>query len=162
MSTVSRARRTPTWMVVLALLVLFLLARLISSSPEEDLTPAAPTVTVTPTAQVTPTVTITPTQTAAAPTVQDADVTVEDTPTVTVVPTPQPPPPPPPPPEPAPAPPNPGPPAPAPAPAPAPPPAQVYYKNCTAAREAGAAPVHIGEPGYGPHLDRDGDGIGCE
>jgi|SRR5699024_4144500 len=37
-----------------------------------------------------------------------------------------------------------------------------YYENCTAAREAGAAPVHRGEPGYGTHLDRDGDGIGCE
>ncbi|MFG2874596.1 excalibur calcium-binding domain-containing protein [Streptomyces sp. NPDC048337] len=23
-------------------------------------------------------------------------------------------------------------------------------------------PVHRGEPGYGPHLDRDGDGVGCE
>ncbi|NME06210.1 excalibur calcium-binding domain-containing protein [Psychrobacillus sp. BL-248-WT-3] len=38
----------------------------------------------------------------------------------------------------------------------------VYYKNCTQAREAGAAPVHQGEPGYGKHLDRDGDGIGCD
>ena len=38
----------------------------------------------------------------------------------------------------------------------------VHYKNCTAAREAGAAPVHAGDPGYGKHLDRDGDGIGCE
>ena len=37
-----------------------------------------------------------------------------------------------------------------------------YYKNCTAAREAGAAPVRAGDPGYGSHLDRDGDGIGCE
>ena len=36
------------------------------------------------------------------------------------------------------------------------------YANCTAAREAGAAPVRRGEPGYGPRLDRDGDGIGCE
>lgn len=36
------------------------------------------------------------------------------------------------------------------------------YKNCTEARAAGAAPVRRGEPGYGPHLDRDGDGIGCE
>lgn len=36
------------------------------------------------------------------------------------------------------------------------------YRNCTEAREAGAAPVLRGEPGYGPHLDRDGDGIGCE
>ncbi|MEU8521432.1 excalibur calcium-binding domain-containing protein [Streptomyces sp. NPDC048577] len=38
----------------------------------------------------------------------------------------------------------------------------VYYKNCTAARAAGAAPVHQGDPGYGRHLDRDGDGVGCE
>ena len=38
----------------------------------------------------------------------------------------------------------------------------VYYKNCTAAREAGAAPVHRGDPGYAKHLDRDGDGVGCE
>lgn len=38
----------------------------------------------------------------------------------------------------------------------------VYYPNCTAARNAGAAPVRRGQPGYGAHLDRDGDGIGCE
>ncbi|MFC3815029.1 excalibur calcium-binding domain-containing protein [Lysobacter sp. GCM10012299] len=38
----------------------------------------------------------------------------------------------------------------------------IYYKNCAAARNAGAAPVMQGEPGYGRHLDRDGDGIGCE
>ncbi|MGY1496062.1 excalibur calcium-binding domain-containing protein [Streptomyces sp. QTS52] len=38
----------------------------------------------------------------------------------------------------------------------------VYYQNCTAARAAGAAPVHVGDPGYGRHLDRDGDGVGCE
>lgn len=37
-----------------------------------------------------------------------------------------------------------------------------YFPNCTAARQAGAAPVRRGSPGYGPHLDRDGDGIGCE
>jgi endonuclease YncB( thermonuclease family) len=36
------------------------------------------------------------------------------------------------------------------------------FRNCAAARAAGAAPVHAGQPGYGPHLDRDGDGIGCE
>jgi hypothetical protein len=36
------------------------------------------------------------------------------------------------------------------------------FPNCTAARAAGAAPVRRGEPGYGKHLDRDGDGIGCE
>ncbi|WP_395402013.1 excalibur calcium-binding domain-containing protein [Arthrobacter sp. UC242_113] len=44
----------------------------------------------------------------------------------------------------------------------APAPAFVYYKNCTAARAAGAAPVYAGSPGYASHLDRDGDGIGCE
>ena len=36
------------------------------------------------------------------------------------------------------------------------------FRNCAAARAAGAAPVRRGEPGYGRHLDRDGDGIGCE
>ncbi|MCA1858321.1 excalibur calcium-binding domain-containing protein [Massilia oculi] len=36
------------------------------------------------------------------------------------------------------------------------------YANCVQARAAGAAPVRRGDPGYGPHLDRDGDGIGCE
>jgi hypothetical protein len=38
----------------------------------------------------------------------------------------------------------------------------VYYENCDAARAAGAAPVHRGDAGYGSHLDRDGDGTGCE
>ncbi|MGW0117600.1 excalibur calcium-binding domain-containing protein [Streptomyces sp. NPDC003327] len=38
----------------------------------------------------------------------------------------------------------------------------VYYRNCTAVREAGAAPIHAGDPGYGSHLDRDGDGVACE
>jgi hypothetical protein len=36
------------------------------------------------------------------------------------------------------------------------------YRNCAAARAAGAAPVYAGRAGYGAHLDRDGDGIGCE
>lgn len=36
------------------------------------------------------------------------------------------------------------------------------FRNCAEARTAGAAPVRIGDPGYGPHLDRDGDGVGCE
>jgi hypothetical protein len=36
------------------------------------------------------------------------------------------------------------------------------YASCSAARAAGAAPVYRGDPGYGTHLDRDGDGIGCE
>ena len=37
-----------------------------------------------------------------------------------------------------------------------------FFANCAAARAAGAAPVKIGDPGYGRHLDRDGDGRGCE
>ncbi|PIC82112.1 hypothetical protein CSV73_14270 [Sporosarcina sp. P1] len=41
-------------------------------------------------------------------------------------------------------------------------PGQSYYQNCTAAKAAGAAPVYSDDPGYGPHLDRDGDGVGCE
>lgn len=40
--------------------------------------------------------------------------------------------------------------------------APVYFENCDAARAAGAAPVRRGEPGYGPHLDGDGDGSACE
>ncbi len=36
------------------------------------------------------------------------------------------------------------------------------FVNCSAARAAGAAPVRAGDSGYGRHLDRDGDGVGCE
>lgn len=36
------------------------------------------------------------------------------------------------------------------------------FANCSQARAAGAAPVRRGDPGYGTHLDRDGDGVGCE
>lgn len=39
---------------------------------------------------------------------------------------------------------------------------QFSYRNCSEARAAGAAPVRRGQAGYGGHLDRDGDGIGCE
>lgn len=38
----------------------------------------------------------------------------------------------------------------------------VYYKNCSQVRAAGASPIRSGDPGYARHLDRDGDGIGCE
>ncbi len=38
----------------------------------------------------------------------------------------------------------------------------IYFPNCASARAAGAAPVRAGQPGYGRHLDRDGDGKGCE
>jgi micrococcal nuclease len=36
------------------------------------------------------------------------------------------------------------------------------YPNCAAARAAGVAPLHRGEPGYSAKLDRDGDGVACE
>ena len=38
----------------------------------------------------------------------------------------------------------------------------VYYKNCTAVRAAGAAPIHAGDPGWQTKFDADGDGVGCE
>ena len=38
----------------------------------------------------------------------------------------------------------------------------VYYASCSAARAAGAAPLHAGQPGYRAGLDRDHDGIACE
>lgn len=39
---------------------------------------------------------------------------------------------------------------------------EVYYENCAAARAAGAAPIHRGEPGYREALDGDRDGVACE
>jgi hypothetical protein len=41
-------------------------------------------------------------------------------------------------------------------------PAEPYYRNCDAARAAGAAPLYQGDPGYRPALDADGDGEACE
>lgn len=38
----------------------------------------------------------------------------------------------------------------------------VFFRNCEAARAAGAAPLYFGEPGYRPALDRDRDGVACE
>ncbi|MFC6018873.1 excalibur calcium-binding domain-containing protein [Plantactinospora solaniradicis] len=35
-------------------------------------------------------------------------------------------------------------------------------QNCAAVRAAGKDPIRVGDPGYGRHLDRDGDGVGCE
>lgn len=53
-----------------------------------------------------------------------------------------------------------------PSPAPSPQPfaggGSVHYENCDAVRAAGADPVRTGDPGYAGHLDRDGDGVGCE
>lgn len=39
---------------------------------------------------------------------------------------------------------------------------QVWFRNCAAARAAGAAPLYRGRPGYRPEMDGDGDGIACE
>jgi Flp pilus assembly secretin CpaC len=36
------------------------------------------------------------------------------------------------------------------------------FRNCDAARAAGASSIRRGQPGYAPHLDADDDGIACE
>ena len=51
---------------------------------------------------------------------------------------------------------------PASSPAPAREPKKVRYESCAAVRDAGAAPIRRGDPGYGAHLDGDGDGVACE
>ena len=58
-------------------------------------------------------------------------------------------------------------PAPVPAPVPVPAPtsaggAAASYASCREARDAGAAPLRTGDPGYRRGLDRDGDGVACE
>lgn len=50
----------------------------------------------------------------------------------------------------------------APAPAPAPVQTNRTYKNCTEVWNVLGRSIRQGEPGYGTHLDRDRDGIGCE
>ena len=46
-------------------------------------------------------------------------------------------------------------------PAPQPAPAELNFGSCKEARAAGYSHMRRGEPGYAPHLDRDGDGIAC-
>jgi hypothetical protein len=48
------------------------------------------------------------------------------------------------------------------APAQAPAGGNVFYQNCTAVKDAGAAPIRAGDPGWDTKFDRDGDGVGCE
>ncbi|MGM0930642.1 MAG: GmrSD restriction endonuclease domain-containing protein [Actinomycetota bacterium] len=48
------------------------------------------------------------------------------------------------------------------APARAPAGGNVFYQNCTAVKDAGAAPIRAGDPGWDTKFDRDGDGVGCE
>lgn len=38
----------------------------------------------------------------------------------------------------------------------------LQFRYCREARAAGVAPLQRGDPGYAPHLDRDGDGVACE
>jgi hypothetical protein len=64
--------------------------------------------------------------------------------------------------EPVPSPAAPAPPTAQPAPTPADVPAGTAYPNCAAARAAGAAPLHRGDPGWSDSMDGDGDGIACE
>ena len=40
--------------------------------------------------------------------------------------------------------------------------AEVHYPSCAAAGTVRTTPIRRGEPGYGRHLDRDGDGVACE
>jgi hypothetical protein len=40
--------------------------------------------------------------------------------------------------------------------------ADVPYKNCTEARANGDTDIPSSSDKYGPWLDRDGDGVGCE
>ena len=47
-------------------------------------------------------------------------------------------------------------------PTPIPAPADLHFHNCKEARAAGYSHIRRGEPGYSPHLDRDGDGIACD
>lgn len=49
-----------------------------------------------------------------------------------------------------------------PAPTPEPTQAPVHFSSCKQAREAGAAPLYRGDPGYSSRLDRDNDGVACE
>ncbi len=36
------------------------------------------------------------------------------------------------------------------------------YASCSEVRDAGAAPIRSGDPGFEPRFDRDGDGTGCD
>ena len=38
----------------------------------------------------------------------------------------------------------------------------LYFASCDAAKRAGLGPIVTGQPGYGKHLDPDGDGIACD
>jgi len=145
----------PTWAriavpVVGGLFVLGLIGAATGEEPEDTATRSAGA-----TAESTTTTTVVPTTTPApTTTVPPTTLPVVTAPPPTAPPVTEPPPPPP---TVAPAPPP-----PPPSPEPEPEAPSASFANCDAARAAGAAPVHRGDPGYGPHLDRDDDGVGCE
>lgn len=145
-----RSAQIVTW-IVAALIVLAALGSFGSEDGPEPVTVVDADQTTTTVAALTTTTILPTTTTTAAPT---TTTTVPPTTTTTAPPTTTTTAPPPPPPPTTTAP-------------PPPPPTTVaqsstYYANCSAARAAGAAPVHRGDPGYGSHLDRDNDGVGCE
>lgn len=41
-------------------------------------------------------------------------------------------------------------------------PINAVYRGCREARAAGVTPLYRGTPGYGAHMDGDGDGVACE
>jgi hypothetical protein len=41
-------------------------------------------------------------------------------------------------------------------------PGSTPFVNCSAAEDAGYSDITSDSPYYGPHLDRDQDGVGCE
>lgn len=140
-----------------------------AQDPAQGKTATSKTIKLTAKAKVKPTPSPTPTTKSPSPTTKSPSptpTTTSPTPTPTPEPTSEAP-------APAPEPAQPGhqeqAPAPAPAvvhqeqraPAPAPEP-EVFYKNCAAARAAGAAPIYRGQPGYRSKLDADGDGIACD
>ena len=38
----------------------------------------------------------------------------------------------------------------------------IHYSGCNEVRAADKAPLYRGDPGYGEHMDGDGDGVACE
>jgi hypothetical protein len=158
-TTTTRNKRV-AWLTIGAVIALSgLIHTAANGDAEESETPTPTTTTLSPALAATPKPSPTPTpKPSPTPTLTpEAEPTTEPAPTSeAAAPAPELPPPPAPEPEPA----APEPPAPEP---PAAPPAQdAYYANCAEARNAGAAPILRGQPGYRSGLDRDNDGIACE
>ncbi|MGX1777345.1 excalibur calcium-binding domain-containing protein [Nocardia brasiliensis] len=151
-----RTRKHAGWLLAASFVVFILIGVVAPDQPTDGATTPSATSFATATRAVTssPAVSSTTKQpTTAATTVPESAARVPPVPSVTPTrlsaPVPFVPPPPAPPSQPVPA----------PAPTAAP---NVYYANCAAARDAGAAPLRRGEPGYRKELDRNNDGVACE